>query len=188
MEDNDSLNDALVLRVQRLGASMARKFGLCGTLREELISTGLVALVEAQGRFESKQDEEHFKRYLTVRVRGAMVDFLRKFHRVRGLGFDEYSPSVEASIRQPQQESVLLRGELCERLRDALSSLAPSDRELVERTILKDESVSDYAHNAGLSTGYVSKIRSRLLQRLRKLLLKTYRPEELWGLLALMSA
>ncbi|WP_301074539.1 FliA/WhiG family RNA polymerase sigma factor [Sphingomonas sp.] len=44
---------------------------------EDLVQTGLVALVEAAGSFEDR-GQVTFKQYLTTRLRGAMIDELRR--------------------------------------------------------------------------------------------------------------
>ena len=64
---------------------------------EDLVQVGLVALVEAAGTFEER-GQATFKQYLTTRVRGAMIDELRR-HAAMTRGAIKRRRAYQGAIR-----------------------------------------------------------------------------------------
>jgi RNA polymerase sigma factor FliA len=93
---------AMMPLVKRIAARMSR--GLPSHVRtDDLISAGTVGLLEATRKFESNRSES-FVGYATLRIRGAMLDELR-----RG---DILSQEARTKSRQVQASTQRLRSEL----------------------------------------------------------------------------
>lgn len=99
---------------------------------EDLVQTGLVALVEAAGSFEDR-GQVTFAQYLSTRIRGAMIDELRRqatitrgaMRRRRELAEAESTLSVQLG-RAPNEEELAERlGVTVERLRSDYAAAQP---------------------------------------------------------------
>jgi len=99
---------------------------------EDLVQTGLVALVEAAASFEDR-GQVTFAQYLSTRIRGAMIDELRRqatitrgaMRRRREIADAESTLSVQLG-RPPSDEELAFRlGVPTERLRQEQSAAQP---------------------------------------------------------------
>lgn len=97
---------------------------------EDLVQTGLVALVEAAASFEDR-GQVTFAQYLSTRIRGAMIDELRRqatitrgaMRRRRELADAESQLSVQLGRTPTEEEIAMHLGISVERLRaDALAA------------------------------------------------------------------
>jgi RNA polymerase sigma factor for flagellar operon FliA len=70
---------------------------------EELVSAGYIGLIEAAGRFDANLHRD-FRQYAFLRIRGAMIDNLRKGSALSGAAY-RYAKALEASNHV--QESML---------------------------------------------------------------------------------
>lgn len=68
----------------------------------------------------------------------------------------------------PDAETVLLQTEAHTRLRDALESFPPSDRDLVDALYVQGLTMHEYAKQIGKSTSTVSRHHTRIIDRLGK--------------------
>jgi RNA polymerase sigma factor (sigma-70 family) len=99
------------------------------------------------------------------------------FHRRRQQQRTEVSDEVE---QQPEEivpsytEGILREAEEEQKLRDALSALAPRCRQLVEMLFFEEPArpYKDVAASLGIATGSIGFIRQRCLERLRKQLVE----------------
>jgi RNA polymerase sigma factor (sigma-70 family) len=95
------------------------------------------------------------------------------FHRRRQQQRTEVSDEVEKQPEETvpsQMEEILREAEEEQKLRDALSALAPRCRQLVEMLFFEEPArpYRDVAASLGIATGSIGFIRQRCLERLRK--------------------
>lgn len=99
---------------------------------EDLVQTGLVALVEAAGSFEDR-GQVTFAQYLSTRIRGAMIDELRRqatitrgaMRRRRELAETESALSVRLGRAPTDAETAAQLGVTVERLRTEYAAAQP---------------------------------------------------------------
>ena len=99
------------------------------------------------------------------------------FHRRRQQQRTEVSDEVEKQPEETvpsQMEEILREAEEEQKLRDALSALAPRCRQLVEMLFFEEPArpYRDVAASLGIATGSIGFIRQRCLERLRKQLVE----------------
>ena len=99
------------------------------------------------------------------------------FHRRRQQQRTEVPDGVEQQPEETvpsQTEEVLREAEEEQKLRDALSALAPRCRQLVEMLFFEEPArpYKDVAASLGIATGSIGFIRQRCLERLRKQLVE----------------
>jgi RNA polymerase sigma factor (sigma-70 family) len=99
------------------------------------------------------------------------------FHRKRQRQRTETPGDGEQPPEQivpPQMEGILREAEEEQKLRDALSALAPRCRQLVEMLFFEEPArpYKDVAASLGIATGSIGFIRQRCLDRLRKQLVE----------------
>lgn len=99
--------------------------------------------------------------------------FHRKRQQQRTATPDDGEQLPEQTIA-PQMEGILREAEEEQKLRDALSTLAPRCRQLVEMLFFEDPArpYKDVAASLGIATGSIGFIRQRCLDRLRKQLVE----------------
>jgi|HubBroStandDraft_6_1064221.scaffolds.fasta_scaffold124571_2 RNA polymerase sigma factor (sigma-70 family) len=100
------------------------------------------------------------------------------FHRRRQQQRTEVPDEVEQQPEETvpsQMEGILREAEEEQKLRDALSALAPRCRQLVEMLFFEEPArpYKDVAASLGIATGSIGFIRQRCLERLRKQLVET---------------
>jgi RNA polymerase sigma factor FliA len=92
--------NALVTRyhsfVHAIVAQMIYRMGLPSDYYDEFISAGYLGLVEAAGRFDSKNGAD-FKTYAYLRIRGAVIDSIRATSELQGRAY-KCARAVRASI------------------------------------------------------------------------------------------
>jgi RNA polymerase sigma factor (sigma-70 family) len=99
------------------------------------------------------------------------------FHRKRQQQRTETPNSAEQPLEQavpPAMEGILREAQEEQKLRDALSALAPRCRQLVEMLFFEEPArpYKDVAASLGIATGSIGFIRQRCLDRLRKQLVE----------------
>lgn len=99
---------------------------------EDLVQTGLVALVEAASTFEDR-GQVTFAQYLSTRIRGAMIDELRRqatitrgaMRRRRELAETESQLSAQLGRAPTEEETAMQLGITVERLRSDYAAAQP---------------------------------------------------------------
>jgi RNA polymerase sigma factor (sigma-70 family) len=99
--------------------------------------------------------------------------FHRKRQQLRTEAPDDIQQTPEEAV-PPQMEEILREAEEEQKLRDALSALAPRCRQLVEMLFFEEPArpYKDVAASLGIATGSIGFIRQRCLDRLRKRLVE----------------
>lgn len=98
---------------------------------------------------------------LVARLASAKMTSLQGGRRVDGFELDV--PDVEGGPL-----AALLSSELSELLREALDRLEPREREVIERTFIEEQSLSEVGRALGVTESRVCQIRARALKSLRR--------------------
>jgi RNA polymerase sigma factor for flagellar operon FliA len=113
---------------------------------EDLVQTGLVALVEAAAAFEDR-GQVTFKQYLTTRLRGAMIDELRR-HAAMTRGAikrrREYGRAIQALTgelaRPPREDEIASRlGVTVEKLRGEYATAQAAQFDSIDEVYADDQ-------------------------------------------------
>lgn len=179
--------------VRGLASRLRKELSLCGEL-DDLVAFGFGGLLEAEERFDPSRGVR-FQTYAYHRVRGAMLDGVRKMAELprrahaRRQTESERAPTaaptsldkafarIRASLTDPSPlqgnfgrenpESALLRAEGVGRLLSALSSLTPRERAVVRAHYFEGRPLGEVARELGVSKSWASRIHTRALRRLR---------------------
>lgn len=156
--------------------------GRPGIELEDLMQAGMVALTEAAQR-HAGPTEDGFAAYAKLRVRGAMIDLIRRAvplsrgaaeHRgsVRIESLDEaYSDSDMAYADDaPDSLSILADAELREHLIAAISDLPERLQLVVQLYFVEELNLAEIAATLDVSVPRVHQLKAQALERLRSAL------------------
>jgi len=137
---------------------------------DETYQDAALGLVGAVRRYQRRR-RLTFGAYVRVRVRGAIIDGLRR----RSLGWRAARSSDEVPVREvPLSEAVALRVEhsaadpwIQERLHRAIARLSDREQYVLHQIYSAGFSLREVAGQIGLSVSRVSQIHTSILERLR---------------------
>lgn len=143
----------------------------------DLIQEGTVGLIEAVTHFDLNQDVK-FSTYAQHRIRGRMIDFLRKAHNGReyleiAVHQDEIHDllSLIADQRVDIEEEVTFKI-VNQQVNLAISRLSPKEQKVICDLYLLDKEPVVSAQEMNISLSYLYKLQKKALQRLRGMLSK----------------
>lgn len=177
------LSKAMAIRISRLAGEDL-------LMSRDLESVGYEALVEAALRYDPNHEKaSSFAAFAICRVRGAMLDALRKLSPGRRLrdrfGLEGRSGPAPLIQRMPNHETRedrrlidqtptfderLQRAQLRSQLRQALSKLSAAEQALLHELYTQQRSMRSLANELKVSTATISRRHARLLKKLRRLL------------------
>ena len=178
--------DALILHNLRLVVYIARRFENTGINIEDLISIGTIGLIKAVGTYRTDKNIK-LATYASRCIENEILMFLRKNagRRVE-VSFDEplntdYDGNelllsdvlgTEADVvMRPLEDDV----DLC-LLASALDTLSPREREIITLRFGlgggKEQTQKEVADRLGISQSYISRLEKRIIQRLKKEILR----------------
>lgn len=173
-ESRQRLIEAYQPLVFKIALRLATDEGLC----IELVQEGTLGLIEAVEGFIPDR-EVRFSTYAQYRIRGRMLDFLRRRSRPSpyALELAHWEGEVGEFLDLVQDERVNLEEEvdrraMCELLQKALERLNVKERQIVEGIYLRDRTPQEVAVELGISASYLYKTQKRALRRLRGMLAK----------------
>ncbi len=158
--------------VLKTALRLATDEGLCA----ELIQEGTLGLIEAVEGFVPDR-EVRFSTYAQYRIKGRMLDFLRKSSRSAAQALDlacwegevdEFLNLVRDDRADVEEEAA--RRAVREVLRQALERLSARERQIIEGIYFHDRAPQEVATSLGISASYLYKTQKRALRRLRGLL------------------
>ena len=158
--------------VLKIALRLAADEGLCA----ELIQEGTLGLIEAVEGFVP-QREIRFSTYAQYRIKGRMLDFLRRNSRSVSQALDlaywegeidEFLNLVKDDLANVEDEAD--RHIMRDVLSRALERLTTRERQIVEGVYLHDRTPQEVAATLGISASYLYKTQKRALRRLRGLL------------------
>ena len=160
----------------RLVVYIARRFENTGINIEDLISIGTIGLIKAVGTYRTDKNIK-LATYASRCIENEILMFLRKNagRRVE-VSFDEPLLSdvlgTEADVvMRPLEDDV----DLC-LLASALDTLSPREREIITLRFGlgggKEQTQKEVADQLGISQSYISRLEKRIIQRLKKEILR----------------
>lgn len=166
----------LIESYQPLVLKLAMRFATDEPLCLELIQEGTLGLIEAVEGFSPARDIK-FSTYAQYRIRGRMLDFLRRAARPSQSALmlasfdgeiDEFLSLVHDDRAEVEEE--VDRRAILSALRQALSRLTDRERQVVEGIYLDGLTPLEVAARLGISPSYLYKTQKKALRRLRGLL------------------
>ena len=178
--------------VHGLANRLRRELSLRGDL-DDLIAFGFGGLLEARHRFDPSRGVR-FQTFAYHRVRGAMLDGVRKMSQLPRRAHERFQAAAEttptaaptaldkaftrmtalstATVLQGRfgnesPEAVLLKNESITRLLQALPSLSPRQRVLVRGFYFEGRSIDAMARELGISKSWASRLHTNALRELR---------------------
>ena len=178
--------------VHGLANRLRRELSLRGDL-DDLIAFGFGGLLEARHRFDPARGVR-FQTFAYHRVRGAMLDGVRKMSQLPRRAHERFQAAAEttptaaptaldkaftrmttlstATVLQGRfgnesPEAVLLKNESITRLLQALPSLSPRQRVLVRGFYFEGRSIDAMARELGISKSWASRLHTSALRELR---------------------
>lgn len=180
--DEDDVRTRLVEHNLRLVVYVAKKFENVGTGIEDLISIGTVGLIKAINTFRADKSIK-LATYASRCIENEILMYIRKNNSQRtAISIDEPlntdwdgNELLLSDILGSEEESIsfeLEQREERQMVRDAVSSLSPRERELIElrygmRTG-REMTQKEVADLLGISQSYISRLEKRILANLRE--------------------
>lgn len=162
---------SLIEHYQPLVFREAMKYGLQEAVTLDLIQEGTVGLMEAVERYDPSLGVA-FSLYALHRVRGRMLNFLRK-------------NGAEVLLEDGEEEKVFLteaipdtafesadKSVLNMAVSHAVSRLPLKEQDVIRRVYLNEQSAAETADAMDVSTAYVYRLEKRGIRRLRGMLSK----------------
>lgn len=163
----------LVEAYQPLVLKAAFRLATDENLCAELIQEGTVGLIEAVEGF-SPGREVRFSTYAQYRIRGRMLDFLRRNRRssAEALELAQWEEEVGEYLGLVRDERVDVEEEVARRavgaiLHEALERLTDKERLIIQGLYLQDRTPQEVAVGLGISPSYLYKTQKKALRRLR---------------------
>ncbi len=179
--------------VHGLARRLRRELSLRGDL-DDLVAFGFGGLLEARHRFDPSRGVR-FRTFAYHRVRGAMLDGVRKMSQLPRRAHERFQAAAEttptalptaldqaftrmsatlttASVMQgglgdESPEAALLKNESISRLLAALPALSPRQRVLVRGFYFEGRSIDGMAKELGISKSWASRLHTSALRQLR---------------------
>ena len=184
--DGAAVRTTLIEHNLRLVVFIARKFDNTGIMLEDLISIGTIGLIKAVGTYRTDKNIK-LATYASRCIENEILMFLRKNAGRRAeVSFDEplntdYDGNelllsdvlgTEADVvMRPLEDDV----DLC-LLASALDTLSPREREIITLRFGlgggKEQTQKEVADRLGISQSYISRLEKRIIQRLKKEILR----------------
>lgn len=143
----------------------------------DLIQEGTVGLIEAAESYDF-QYGVHFSTFASRRIRGRMIDYLRRIRfdqdalevAVSEDAFEDFLTRVadqEVNVEEEVTNSIIN-----EQVKLAISRLSPKEQKVINDLYLLDKEPSATAKEMNISLSYFYKLQKKALQRLRGMLAK----------------
>ncbi len=185
----------LIERYAPLATSVARRMRVpTGALigPDDLVSAGFLGLIDAVDRFQPDR-EVAFEAYATLRIRGAVLDELRRVddrsrserRRLRETATDGDEPEISSFAGTLSLDAIMATGErdwaaeddvadrhdredLRMRVEHALGSLPPRQREVLARYYGEALTLRESAARMGISEARACQLHSRAIENLQR--------------------
>ena len=145
----------LIEHYQLLVFKEATKYPVQETVLLDLIQEGTVGLMEAAEKFDIEQGVA-FSLYAIHRIRGRMLDFLRKGQNDILMGEEQEEKLFTLQVAPDT----------------AVSRLPMKEQDVIRSVYLKEKTVAETANEMDVSTAYVYRLEKRGIHRLRGMLSK----------------
>jgi RNA polymerase sigma factor FliA len=172
--------ESLLPMAKRIAGKIARRWPAAMT--EDILAAAAVGAWETVRRHGSGTREQ-VRRQAVARVRGAIIDELRRLdwmpRRLRAegaeftkLSLDDMSPGDrDAALRSPQAHGLDMDEDVDpESLYEAMRGLPKREREILIDVYVRDKSAGEIAQKQHVSEPRISQLKKRALERLRDVL------------------
>ena len=150
----------------RLVVYIARRFENTGINIEDLISIGTIGLIKAVGTYRTDKNIK-LATYASRCIENEILMFLRK----NELLLSDVLGTEADVVMRPLEDDV----DLC-LLASALDTLSPREREIITLRFGlgggKEQTQKEVADQLGISQSYISRLEKRIIQRLKKEILR----------------
>lgn len=179
-----SSRGALIERYMPLARTLARRVRVIQNAvadTDDIASAALLGLIDAVDRFEPNRGVP-FEAYASLRIRGAIVDELRRMDErgrgpvaeaqpkalsLDGLVEDEWQPFLVAG---DDMDEPFEREDLKERVENALAMLPPRQREVLARYYAESLTLREAGARMGISEARACQLHGRAISNLRRAL------------------
>ena len=164
----------LMTAYQPLVFKVAIGFGLPEAETMELIQEGMIGLLEAAESYDYTRGVA-FSLFATYRIKGCMLDYLKKSSGKGMLYLEGETPSgltladtLVADVASPVElaEKQLLK----EKVASALERLPQKEQQVLTSMYLEDRTAQDVADNINISLGHVYRLQKQGVRRIRGML------------------
>lgn len=161
----------LIEHYQLLVFKEATKYPVQETVLLDLIQEGTVGLMEAAEKFDIEQGVA-FSLYAIHRIRGKMLDFLRKGQNDILMGEEQEEKLFTLQVAPDTAFEITDRNSLHSAVSMAVSRLPMKEQGVIRSVYLKEKTVAETANEMDVSTAYVYRLEKRGIHRLRGMLSK----------------
>lgn len=161
----------LIEHYQLLVFKEATKYPVQETVLLDLIQEGTVGLMEATEKFDIEQGVA-FSLYAIHRIRGRMLDFLRKGQNDILMGEEQEEKLFTLQVAPDTAFEITDRNSLHSAVSMAVNRLPMKEQDVIRSVYLKEKTVAETANEMDVSTAYVYRLEKRGIHRLRGMLSK----------------
>ena len=161
----------LIEHYQLLVFKEATKYPVQETVLLDLIQEGTVGLMEAGEKFDIEQGVA-FSLYAIHRIRGRMLDFLRKGQNDILMGEEQEEKLFTLQVAPDTAFEITDRNSLHSAVSMAVNRLPMKEQDVIRSVYLKEKTVAETANEMDVSTAYVYRLEKRGIHRLRGMLSK----------------
>lgn len=161
----------LIEHYQLLVFKEATKYPVQETVLLDLIQEGTVGLMEAAEKFDIEQGVA-FSLYAIHRIRGRMLDFLRKGQNDILMGEEQEEKLFTLQVAPDTAFEITDRNSLHSAVSMAVNRLPMKEQDVIRSVYLKEKTVAETANEMDVSRAYVYRLEKRGIHRLRGMLSK----------------
>jgi RNA polymerase sigma factor for flagellar operon FliA len=185
MIERQKLTVSMMPYAAKMAARMMLQLNIPMAMRSDVEAAAYLGLTEAAHRSDTL-DDERFRGFAVLRIRGAVVDFLRKQGYYSPTAYKAIKNYVEGCCSRKRiveyfedhrgcgevidggdtPEEQLLQGETCRMLSELIEALPKKEREVVVHRYIRGGKLSDLVQE-GAQLPSISKHHSKALRRLR---------------------
>lgn len=154
----------LIISYQPLVVSALRRISPSDAYIEDCLSEGLLALIRAVDRFKPGAGVA-FSVYARLRIKGAMLDYLRRASR-GAANADEFDARYFIALADPRGLSEIEQDKL-HKVLSAVAELGQRERAVIEMLYIEDMTRDEVAASLGVSPSRISQIHATAIKRLR---------------------
>ena len=147
----------------------ATKYPLQETVILDLIQEGTVGLMEAAEKFNPEQGVA-FSLYAVHRIRGRIIDFLKKSQSDVLLGENQEEKLYALETIPDMAFDIADRNSLHSAVSVAVNRLPAKEQDVIRSIYLEEKTASETADNLSVTTAYVYRLQKKGIRRLRGML------------------
>lgn len=172
-EGSDEARQRIIENYQLLVCREAMKYPVQETVALDLIQEGMVGLMEAAESYNHRFGVA-FSLYAVHRVRGRMLDFLKRDGKelpYEADGMDEsdvFTHLATPDLAFESADQSFLHSEVSR----AMSRLPAREQDVIRKVFLEEQTAAETADTMEVSTAYVYRLEKRGIRRLRGMLSK----------------